>query len=58
MKRDRRHQNPGRPATIGADARLELRLPAELLERAKKRAERDGVSVSEWIRVLISEALR
>ena len=47
----------GRPAT-GVDPMLSLRLPAERIEAIDAWAEKEGVSRSEAIRLLIDRGLR
>lgn len=56
-RRDRRHDNPGRPATVGADARLELRLPAALLAEVTRAADGAGLERSAWCRLALETAL-
>lgn len=58
MKRgDKRRRNPGRPPSVGADARLEVRLPEQLLVDLTAAAERLGVDRSTWVRLACLAAL-
>lgn len=49
-KKDRRHDNPGRPST-GLDVVTQIRLTPALLDAMRARAEREGLTQAEaWRR--------
>lgn len=43
----------GRPRGTRTSANLNIRLPADLLERARKHCDARGIVLSDWIRTLI-----
>lgn len=49
-KRDKRHDNPGRPVTVGADAEFRFKLAAEMLDATREAAKSLGITHSEWWR--------
>lgn len=49
-KRDRRHDNPGRPRLGIADVKHEVRLSAELDKLVRASAERQDMKLSDWWR--------
>lgn len=46
----------GRPPTLAADARLVVMLPSELLVAVQRAAERERVSVPDWVRGVLGRA--
>jgi Ribbon-helix-helix protein, copG family len=48
----------GRPVTIGGDRYIGLRLPADLLSKLDARAKLKGVGRSEFIRMLLADAMQ
>lgn len=49
-KKDRRHDNPGRPRLGIADVKHEVRLSAELDAKVRAAAEAAGLKLSDWWR--------
>lgn len=59
-RRDRRHDNPGRPVSVGGDTaavNLTLRVPETLRDDAARAAGAAGVSPSQWWRLAALAAL-
>lgn len=50
-------RGPGRPALSESVKRLDVKLPESLLSQVRERAERDGVTVAEWVRAALHERL-
>jgi predicted DNA binding CopG/RHH family protein len=52
-----RRAGAGRPRGSENDGRIDVRAPAELVERVHKRAASDGIDYSEWVRQALVEKL-